>query len=60
MSDIILKSDFETAMKALTSWVPIKDEDLFMKVVKNELKKKKKISSKSSKKHSSRPESALR
>ncbi len=36
--DILLDSDFENAMKALTSWVPIKDEDLFMKVAKAEWK----------------------
>lgn len=30
--EVLLKSDFENAMKALTSWVPIQDEDLFMRV----------------------------
>ena len=38
MRDILLKSDFENAMKTLTSWIPIKDEDLFMRVTKAEYK----------------------
>ncbi|PSK46318.1 hypothetical protein B9Z65_5286 [Elsinoe australis] len=40
--DIILDSDFENAMKVLTSWIPIKDEDLLMRVAKAEWKAKKK------------------
>ncbi|KAF7506127.1 hypothetical protein GJ744_012191 [Endocarpon pusillum] len=36
--NILLDSDFENAMKVLTSWVPIQDEDLFMRVVKAEWK----------------------
>lgn len=36
--EILLDSDFENAMKALTSWIPVKDEDLFMKVAKAEWK----------------------
>lgn len=36
--DILLVSDFENAMKVLTSWVPIQDEDLFMRVAKAEWK----------------------
>lgn len=40
--DILLDSDFETAMKTLTSWIPIKDEDLLMKVAKAEWKQRKK------------------
>lgn len=36
--DILLDSDFENAMKALTSWIPVKDEELFMKVAKVEWK----------------------
>lgn len=36
--DILLQSDFENAMKVLTSWIPIKDEDLFMRVAKAEWK----------------------
>ena len=36
--DILLESDFENAMKVLTSWIPIRDEDLFMKVAKAEWK----------------------
>ncbi|KAI5309874.1 hypothetical protein KEM55_002226 [Ascosphaera atra] len=38
MRDIILQSDFENAMKVLTSWVPIKDVELFMRVAKVEYK----------------------
>lgn len=34
--EILLDSDFENSMKVLTSWVPIKDEELFMKVAKVE------------------------
>ncbi|TWU78797.1 hypothetical protein ED733_007133 [Metarhizium rileyi] len=38
LREVLLDSDFENAMKALTSWVPIKDEDLLMKVAKAEWK----------------------
>lgn len=38
MREIILESDFENAMKVLTSWVPIKDIELFMRVAKAEWK----------------------
>ena len=38
MRDIILESDFENAMKVLTSWVPIKDIEMFMRVAKAEWK----------------------
>jgi hypothetical protein len=38
MREIILESDFENAMKVLTSWVPIKDIELFMRVAKAEYK----------------------
>ncbi|KAA8646368.1 hypothetical protein EYZ11_010498 [Aspergillus tanneri] len=38
MREIILDSDFENAMKVLTSWVPIKDVELFMRVAKAEWK----------------------
>lgn len=38
MRDIILESDFENAMKVLTSWVPIKDVEIFMRVAKAEWK----------------------
>jgi hypothetical protein len=38
MRDILLDSDFENSMKTLTSWIPIKDEDLFMRVTKAEYK----------------------
>lgn len=40
--EIILDSDFETAMKVLTSYVPIKDEDVLMRVAKAELNLRKK------------------
>ncbi|KAK5940103.1 hypothetical protein PMZ80_007521 [Knufia obscura] len=38
MRGILLESDFENAMKVLTSWVPIRDEDLFMRVARAEWK----------------------
>jgi hypothetical protein len=40
--EIILDSDFDNAMKVLTSWIPIKDEDLLMRVAKAEYKMRKK------------------
>ena len=39
--DILVDADFENVMKVLTSWVPIQDEDLFMRVVKTEWKERK-------------------
>ncbi|KAM0276066.1 hypothetical protein ACHAQH_007120 [Verticillium albo-atrum] len=36
LGEVLLDSDFENAMKALTSWIPVKDEDLLMKVTKAE------------------------
>ncbi|KAL8795632.1 MAG: hypothetical protein Q9195_001870 [Heterodermia aff. obscurata] len=36
--EILLDSDFENAMKVLTSWIPIKDEELLMRVAKAEWK----------------------
>ena len=36
--EILLDSDFENAMKVLTSWIPVKDEDLLMRVAKAEWK----------------------
>ena len=38
MREIILESDFENAMKVLTSWVPIQDVEMFMRVAKAEWK----------------------
>ncbi|KAG5971029.1 hypothetical protein E4U58_000327 [Claviceps cyperi] len=38
LREVLLDSDFENAMKALTSWIPVKDEDLLMKVTKAEWK----------------------
>ena len=38
MRDILLESDFENGMKVLTSWVPIKDVELFMRVARAEWK----------------------
>lgn len=38
MREIILESDFENTMKVLTSWVPIKDVELFMRVARAEFK----------------------
>lgn len=40
--EIILDSDFENAMKVLTSWIPVKDEDLLMRVARAEWKMRKK------------------
>ncbi|OMP81474.1 TBC domain-containing protein [Diplodia seriata] len=40
--EILLDSDFEVAMKTLTSWVPVKDEDLLMRVARAEWKQRKK------------------
>jgi hypothetical protein len=36
LRDVLLDSDFENAMKALTAWIPVKDEDLLMKVARAE------------------------
>jgi hypothetical protein len=36
--DILLASDFENGMKVLTSWIPIQDEDVFMRVARAEWK----------------------
>lgn len=36
--EILLDSDFESAMKVLTSWIPIRDEELLMRVAKAEWK----------------------
>nr|CAD70497.1 conserved hypothetical protein [Neurospora crassa] len=36
MRDVLLDADFENAMKTLTSWIPVKDEDLLMKVARTE------------------------
>jgi hypothetical protein len=38
MRDILLESDFENAMKVLTSWIPIQDPDLFMRIARAEWK----------------------
>lgn len=38
MKDVLLKEGFEECMQAITSWIPIKDEDLLMRVVKVEWK----------------------
>ncbi len=40
--EILMDSDFENAMKVLTSWVPVKDEELLMRVTKAEWKLHKK------------------
>ncbi|KAF2664485.1 RabGAP/TBC [Microthyrium microscopicum] len=44
--DILVTSDFENAMKVLTSWIPIKDEDLLMKVANAEWKQRKRRAAK--------------
>ena len=38
LREVLLDSDFENAMKALTSWIPIKDEEMLMKVTRAEWK----------------------
>lgn len=38
LREVLLDSDFENAMKAITSFIPVKDEDLLMKVTKAEWK----------------------
>lgn len=38
LRDVLLDSDFENAMKALTAWIPVKDEELLMKVARAEWK----------------------
>lgn len=38
LKEVLIDSDFENAMKALTSPVPITDEELLMKVVRAEWK----------------------
>ena len=38
MRDILLSSDFENGMKVLTSWVPIQDPDLLMRIARAEWK----------------------
>lgn len=40
MREILLDSDFENSMKVLTSWIPIRDEELLMRVAKAEWKLK--------------------
>ncbi|TKA30470.1 hypothetical protein B0A50_02698 [Salinomyces thailandicus] len=40
--EILLEADFENAMKVLTSFVPIKDEDLLMRVARTEWRMRKK------------------
>ncbi|KAH6643661.1 rab-GTPase-TBC domain-containing protein [Boeremia exigua] len=40
--EILLDSDFENGMKVLTSWIPIKDEDLLMRVARTEYRLRKK------------------
>lgn len=38
--EILLDSDFENAMKVLTSWIPVKDEEMLMRVARVEWKTK--------------------
>ncbi|KAF6798214.1 tbc domain protein [Colletotrichum musicola] len=38
LREVLMDSDFENAMKALTSWIPVKDEDILMKVTRAEWK----------------------
>lgn len=39
--EILLDSDFENAMKVLTSWIPVKDEEILMRVARVEWKMRK-------------------
>lgn len=39
--EILLDSDFENAMKVLTSWIPVKDEEMLMRVARVEWKMRK-------------------
>ncbi len=38
--EILLDSDFENAMKVLTSWIPVRDEEMLMRVARVEWKTK--------------------
>ncbi|KAK5115466.1 hypothetical protein LTR62_001125 [Meristemomyces frigidus] len=40
--EILVEADFETVMKVLTSFIPIKDEDLLMRIARTEWKMRKK------------------
>jgi hypothetical protein len=40
--EILMDSDFENAMKVLTSWIPIQDDDLLMRVANAEWRQRKK------------------
>ncbi|KAK2041163.1 TBC domain-containing protein [Colletotrichum somersetense] len=42
LREVLLDSDFENAMKALTSWIPVKDENILMKVARAEWKSRQK------------------
>ncbi|OLN95314.1 TBC domain-containing protein [Colletotrichum chlorophyti] len=42
LREVLLDSDFENAMKALTAWIPVKDEDILMKVTRAEWKARQK------------------
>ena len=36
LRDVLLDADFENAMRSLTAWIPVRDEDLLMKVARAE------------------------
>lgn len=38
LNEVLLEADFENAMKALASWIPVKDDDMLMKVIRAEWK----------------------
>ncbi|KAK8206585.1 hypothetical protein M8818_004419 [Zalaria obscura] len=40
--EIVMDSDFENVMKVLTSWIPVRDEDLLMRVARAEWRMKQK------------------
>ena len=44
---LLLDADFENAMKITTSWIPIRDDDLLMRVARAEYRVKRKMAGKS-------------
>lgn len=40
LAEVLLESDFDNAMKALTSWIPVQDEEILMKVTRAEWKQR--------------------
>ncbi|KAH8842439.1 hypothetical protein MCOR27_005771 [Pyricularia oryzae] len=40
LAEVLMDSDFENAMKALTSWIPVHDEEMLLKVTRTEWKQR--------------------